>query len=80
MDRRTFASAGAVVLLGVPLRADAQRAGAMPRIGPLTLGEGLGAGILAGDARSLLRGNNFCSSGPIERGAMASNRGRPHGF
>ena len=36
MDRRTFAYAGAIVLLGVPLRADAQRAGAMPRIGLLT--------------------------------------------
>ena len=38
MDRRTFVYASALALLGVPLRADAQRTSAMPRIGLLTPG------------------------------------------
>src|SRR5712671_4347992 len=38
MDRRTFVRAGALTLLGVPVGADAQRAGTMPRIGFLTPG------------------------------------------
>ena len=38
MDRRTFVHASALALLGVPLRADAQRAGTMSRIGLLTPG------------------------------------------
>jgi putative tryptophan/tyrosine transport system substrate-binding protein len=38
MDRRTFVRACALALLGVPLRADAQRAGTMPRIGLLAPG------------------------------------------
>src|SRR5258705_5800635 len=38
MNRRTFVRAGALTLLGVPVGADAQRAGTMPRIGFLTPG------------------------------------------
>jgi putative tryptophan/tyrosine transport system substrate-binding protein len=38
MDRRTFAHVGALALLAVPLRAEAQRVGTMSRIGLLTPG------------------------------------------